>query len=120
MKSPPVASLSWGKIELEDQRRFKDAILYPGGGREWNWNETGTQHSPGIQIADVEELLENGARVVVLSRGQVGRLSVPPETVRFLENKGITVHVLKTREAVQLYNKLCETEPVGGLFHSTC
>jgi NAD(P)-dependent dehydrogenase (short-subunit alcohol dehydrogenase family) len=41
----------------------------PGGGREWNWLETGTHHNPGIQIAEVEELLEHGAGVVVLSRG---------------------------------------------------
>jgi hypothetical protein len=30
------------------------------------------------------------------------------------------VHVLGTREAVELYNTLIEQSPVGGLFHSTC
>jgi len=40
----------------------KDFKLYPGGGREWDWRETNTEHVPGIQHADVQELLENGRR----------------------------------------------------------
>jgi hypothetical protein len=46
-----------------------DTRRYPGGGREWDWSETGTRHQPGIQPADVEELLTHGATVVVLSQG---------------------------------------------------
>ncbi len=37
-----------------------------GGGREWDWDETGTRHSPGNQPAD-EEFLAHGATAVVLS-----------------------------------------------------
>jgi hypothetical protein len=58
----------------------KDFKLYPGGGREWDWNETGTRHVPGIQPADVEELFAHGATVVVLSRGMDLRLHVDPAT----------------------------------------
>ena len=46
----------------------KDFKLYRGGGRAWDWAETGTRHSPGIQPADVEELVARGATTVVLSR----------------------------------------------------
>jgi hypothetical protein len=98
----------------------KDFKLYPGGGRRWDWGETGMGHEPGIQPADVEELVDRGAKVVVLSRGMYSRLRVDPEAVRFLEERGVEVHVKETKEAVELYNKLAETEPVGGLFHSTC
>ena len=118
--SPRIARLSWGRLETEDGGRFKDAKLYPGGAREWDWRETGTAHVPGIQTADVEELVEHGARVIVLSRGMLKRLRVPVETLAWLQDKGIPAHVLETREAVKLYNDLVETEPVGGLFHSTC
>jgi len=98
----------------------KDFKLYPGGGREWDWTETGTQHFPGIQPADVEELLEKGVTMVVLSRGMQLMLHACPETVDLLERRGVTVHVKETKEAVELYNKLAEREAVGGLFHSTC
>lgn len=119
-ESPAIADLAWGSVQLESGRRFKDAKLYPGGAREWDWRETGTHHSPGIQPADVEELVEHGARIVVLSRGQHERLEVMPETLRCLEGKGVEVHVEETRRAVELYNRLRRERLVGALVHSTC
>ena len=118
--SPRITRLSWGTIEVEGGSRFKDAKLWPGGSREWDWGETGTHHSPGIQPADVEELQRHGARRVVLSRGQQRRLQVCPETLRLLRERGVAVEVLETNEAVRRYNAIRENEPVGGLFHSTC
>ncbi len=119
MHSPPITHLSWGHLEIED-RSFKDAKLFPGGSREWDWNETGTDHVSGIQPADVEELLEHGASVVVLSRGFYERLQIREQTLQMLRDKNIPVHVEQTEEAVQLYNELSETERVGALIHSTC
>lgn len=123
--APRITSLSWGRIEVEGEREgstlsFKDAKLFPGGAREWDWNETGTRHTPGIQPADIEELLAHGAEVVVLSRGVYQRLQVSPETVRWLEGRGVAAHVLPTEEAIRLYNELRKVRKVGGLFHSTC
>jgi hypothetical protein len=118
---PRIKHASWGRLEVEGKTEpYKDAKLFPGGSREWNWRETGTAHKPGIQIADVQELLEHGAKVVVLSRGMAECLHVPRETLDFLEERQIAVHVLPTQHAVALYNKLAQTEPVGGLFHTTC
>ena len=118
--SPRILHLSWGRLEVEGHPPFKDAKLYPGGARAWDWRETGTRHTPGIQPADVQELLDHGARVVVLSKGMHERLGVCPQTLRFLEARGVAVHILQTEQAVRLYNRLREREAVGGLFHSTC
>jgi len=120
-RSPRITHVSWGKLEVEGKTEpYKDAKLFPGGSCEWNWRETGTSHRPGIQIADVQELLKHGAKVVVLSRGMAECLHVPRETLDFLEQRQITVHVLPTQHAVSLYNKFAQTEAVGGLFHTTC
>jgi hypothetical protein len=119
-RSPRVTELSWGHMAVEGLGTGKDFKLYPGGGREWDWSETGTRHSPGIQPADVEELLDHGASTVVLSRGMDLRLDVDPRTLAVLKERGVTAHVLGTREAVDLYNKLAGDQRVGGLFHSTC
>jgi hypothetical protein len=107
-------------MDVEGLGVGKDYKLYPGGGREWDWSETGTRHVPGIQIADVEELLAHGATVVVLSLGMDRQLQVDPATLRYLEERGVEVHVVETREAVKLYNELADDAAVGGLFHSTC
>lgn len=120
MTSPEILAVSWGRLEVEGLGVVKDLKAWPGGGREWDWGETGTRHSPGIQPADVEELLDAGAEHVVLSRGMEERLEVPQSTIDRLEAQGVTVHVAETSEAVELYNRLRTTAAVGGLFHSTC
>jgi hypothetical protein len=119
-QSPRISHLSWGRLEVEGQGAFKDAKLYPGGARAWDWRETGTRHVPGIQAADVQELLDHGAEVVVLSKGILERLQVCPETLDLLKRNGIPAHVLPTEDAVRLYNELAAEQKVGGLFHSTC
>lgn len=118
--SPRILAVSWGHIEVEGIGAGKDFKLYPGGGREWDWSETGMSHSPGIQPADVQELLDRGAVAVVLSRGMEERLRVDPAALEYLEQQSVEVHVAETREAVQIYNNLAGAVPVGGLFHSTC
>jgi hypothetical protein len=119
-RSPRITHLSWGRMDVEGVGSGKDFKLYPGGGRTWDWGETGTRHVPGIQPADVRELLEKGSQVVILSRGMEKALQVCPETLRLLEEGKVAVHVEETRAAVELYNRLAASQPVGGLFHSTC
>jgi hypothetical protein len=118
---PKITHISWGRMEVEGHEKpFRDAKLYPGGGREWDWGETGTEHVPGIQPEDVEELIENGADEVILSKGMYERLQVCPETLQFLKDRNISTYILQTEEAVRLYNKLRNDRSVGGLFHTTC
>lgn len=78
-KQPPkIAKLEWGRMVLEDpttgtQKEFKDCKVWPGGAKEWDWGLTQTRHTPGIQPADLEELLDGTAsadiEVFVLSKG---------------------------------------------------
>ncbi|MDQ7063548.1 MAG: Mth938-like domain-containing protein [candidate division KSB1 bacterium] len=120
--SPRIVKLSWGRLEVDGtEHAFKDAKVFPGGAREWDWRETGTRHNPGIQPADVQELLEHGAEVIVLSQGMLGALRVPSETRRWLDKFGVEYHIHRTPKAVALYNHLVEDGcRVAGLFHSTC
>ena len=119
--SPHITHLAWGEMEAEGLDPARDMKLWPGGGRAWDWRETGTHHVPGIQVADVRELLENGARTVVLTRGMELVLQTCPETLEYLRARDVQVHVAETNEAKQIYNQLAEQgEAVGGLFHSTC
>ena len=70
--SPRVIYDGWGFIEIEGLGRFRDSKLWPGGGRAWDWRETGTDHRPGILSADVTELLDHEPDLVILSRGRDG------------------------------------------------
>lgn len=119
--SPRISHISWGRVDIEGMGTGRDFKLFPGGAREWNWNETGTHHVPGIQIADVEELLKHGSKVVVLSKGMQLALKTCSETIQYLKDRNITVYAEETRVAVKMYNSLAERgTPVGALIHSTC
>lgn len=118
--SPRIRSFSWGRIEVEGHGTFKDVKLWPGGAREWDWTETGTRHEPGIQPADVREVVDRGARIVVLSRGVHERLRVMSKTLEALHEREVEAEVLESERAVRRYNELAGEAPVGGLIHSTC
>ncbi|MBS1270544.1 MAG: hypothetical protein MAG794_01501 [Gammaproteobacteria bacterium] len=119
--SPRVNHISWGHMDIDGVGVGKDFKLWPGGGRPWNWRETGTHHVPGIQPADVEELLDNDCGIIVLSRGMQLMLRTCQETLDLLNTRRITVHVAETNAAVDIYNDLASRgKAVGGLFHSTC
>jgi hypothetical protein len=120
LSSPRITHLSWGRLKVEGGKSYKDAKLYPGGSREWNWNETGTAHVPGIQASDVQELLERGSKTIILSKGMDEQLKIGSETLQKLKRAGVEYYILKTEDAVKLYNELRERQAVGGLFHSTC
>jgi hypothetical protein len=108
-------------MTVESVGSGKDFKLWPGGGRPWDWTETGTHHVPGIQPADVEELLERGSDVVVLRQGVLMRLRTCKQTLELLEAKGVEVKVAETIAAAKLYNRFAAGgRAVGGLFHSTC
>ncbi len=120
-RSPCIDRISWGRMEVAGLGVGKDFKLWPGGGREWDWRETGTHHVPGIQPVDIEELLDNGSKTIVLSRGMLLMLRTCQETLDLLEKRRIPVHIAETKAAAEYYNRLASCgERVGGLFHSTC
>ena len=119
--SPQVVDDGWGFVEVSGLGRFRDVKLWPGGGRAWDWRETGTDHRPGILCADVTELLKHEPELVILSRGRQGRLSVSPETLSLLETRGVPVLRERTDAALAAYSQLArEGRRVAGLFHTTC
>ena len=121
VRSPHINQLSWGHMTVEGVGTGKDFKLWPGGGRLWDWTETDTHHVPGIQPADVEELLANGSQAVVLTRGMLFRLRTCSDTISLLDTKNVDVYIEETTKAVNIYNDMASRgQAVGGLFHSTC
>ncbi|XP_066197329.1 mth938 domain-containing protein isoform X1 [Sylvia atricapilla] len=105
MSSPEIASLSWGQMKVKGcSTTYKDC-----------------KHSPGVQPADLEEVVKKGVQTVVIGRGMSEALQVPASTVEYLKRNGVEALVLQTEKAVAEYNALAARGvKVGGLFHSTC
>ncbi|XP_073517783.1 mth938 domain-containing protein isoform X1 [Phyllobates terribilis] len=136
MSSPEISKISWGSMNVSGQV-YKDCKVWPGGSRTWDWRETGTnsalwytikptrcpvcQHHPGVQPADVDEVLKKGVKTLVIGRGMSEALQVPDSTLNYIKSQGIDVLVFQTEKAVQEYNSLASKgAKVGGVFHSTC
>ena len=120
-RSPQVGDHAWGQIEIEGLGTFRDVKLWPGGGREWDWEETGTRHDPGIQPEDVAELLDANPEVVVLSKGRELRLKTCQETIQLLQQAGVRVVREETSVAIDQYNRLAQnSRRVAALIHTTC
>lgn len=118
--SPIIEECSWGSVTISGGTSYKDAMLYPGGSCEWDWNKSGTHHNPGIQPQDVRFLIDKGAEIIILSKGQYNRLKTSDQTLLMLEQKSIPYLMLPTEDAVEKYNQLAKQEPVGALIHSNC
>jgi hypothetical protein len=120
-RSPQVRNHGWGYVEVDGVGRLRDAKLWPGGGRAWDWNETGTRHQPGIQPADVAELLEHAPEIVVLSKGRQLRLETCSETLDLLTAHHLEVAHEETGAAIDEYNRLAgQGRRVAALLHTTC
>ncbi|MEG4504785.1 Mth938-like domain-containing protein [Microcoleus sp. F6_B4] len=119
-----ISHISWGRIKVTSDGKtcqFKDCKVGPGGAKEWDWKLTGTRHQPGIQPADIEEILEQGIEFMVLTRGMELMLHTCPETEELLHQRGIEYYIGHTKLAVDLFNNLMQQgKKVGGIFHSTC
>lgn len=46
------------------------------GSRAWDWRDIGTEHSPYMQPADVEEVVKKGVQTLVIGRGMSEALKV--------------------------------------------
>ena len=115
-----IASFRWGQIVDSRGHIFKDARLFPGGVEEWDWRKTGTRHSPGVQAADLADLVATKPDLVILSRGVDLVLQVPQATIDFARSHAATVLVLQSEQAVAEYNRRITSERVVALIHSTC
>ena len=121
MNPPEITFIQWGEITINHgDKVYKDVKIWPTGCRQWDWNETGTRHVPGIQMSDIQELLDKGAEVLILSTGINNKLEIHPDTIKQLKKEEIKYYIKSTKKAVKLYNQLSKTIKIGALIHSTC
>lgn len=120
--NPVITDAEWGQIIVSyrgNKYSYRDVIIWPNGSVEWDWRNTDTHHHPGIKIADVKKLVNNGVRHVILSTGFENILEVDPNTIAWLHKNKINYSILNSADAIITYNTL-KNDSVGILLHSTC
>lgn len=111
-----ITHYSFGRITVRGQTYTSDVIIYPDRVDSSWWRKEG--HS--LHPSDLEDIVREGPDLLIVGAGASGVLSVPPETLGFLESKGIAVKVERTDRAVELFNRSPGDRKVIAALHLTC
>ena len=118
-----IEHYSFGNITIDSKTYTSDVVIYPERVDSSWWRKEG--HN--LQIEDLRDVLKAKPHILVIGTGAYGVMSVPKETVAYLESKGIKVCAVRTGEAVDLFNKLQSKSGGGGkaeaviaALHLTC
>lgn len=111
-----IDTFSFGSISISGTTYTSDVIVYPDRVQSpWLREE---EHRP--QISEFADIVKAEPEVLVIGTGYAGVMSIADQIRNYLTAKGIEVRVEKTKEAVDLYNSLRDTEKVVAALHVTC
>ena len=116
MEKPRIDSYRFGEIIIDGRRYTHDVIIYPDHVDDRWWREEG--HS--VATSDLQEVLESHPAILVIGQGSPGRMEVPEDTRRRLDEAGIELIVQPTTEALATYNRLRDARHVVAALHLTC
>jgi hypothetical protein len=116
MRAPKIESYRFGKIVIDGRSYLHDVIIYPDRVDGNWWREEG--HS--VALSDLGEVLESQPSLLVIGQGNPGRMEMPDDTRRKIEERGIELIAQPTRDAVATYNRLCQVRRVVAALHLTC
>jgi hypothetical protein len=116
-----IDKTKFGSITIAGEKYEHDVIIRLNGKVERRKKKLskelyGTSHL--ISLAEAEYVYEDGAIWIIVGTGQSGMARLSPEAAVFFQEKGCTVKLLPTPEAIRCWNETAEA--VIGLFHVTC
>jgi hypothetical protein len=73
-----------------------------------------------LQIPDLTDIVKARLTTVIIGTGFYGAMQVPEKTIKYFKSKNVDLHILKTKEAVKLYNEISSKKPAIAALHLTC
>jgi hypothetical protein len=105
----------FGRIVLDGREETRDLIILPGRVmRSW-WRQDG--HA--LVLDDLVEVLDELPAHLVVGTGADGRMRPDPDTLRRLQQRGVTVEALPTGQAVRRFGEL-DPACTAAALHLTC
>jgi hypothetical protein len=111
-----ITHYSFGKIVIDGQAYTADVIIYPGRVYSPWWRKEGHK----LHIADLKDVITTNPEILIIGTGYSGLMSVPQETLSYLEIQGIQTRIERTTRAVELFNEIQKSKKVIAAFHLTC
>lgn len=116
MSPPRIEDYRFGQIRIDGADYRNDVIIFPDHVQPDWWRIDG--HS--LAAADLDTVMSERPDTLIVGRGANGRMDVPEETRRAIEEAGIRVLAHKTEDAVKAYNQMREKGDVVAALHLTC
>jgi hypothetical protein len=117
-----IENYEFGLLWVDGRQYRRDVIIHPAGGGEGEHVDANWWRKEGHRLdkTDLGEVLALKPAALVVGTGYYGRMEVPKETIDFLEDLGIEVHVGPTKAACRKYNELRGAKQVVAAMHLTC
>ncbi len=116
MGIPEIQSYRFGHLVVDGERYTHDVIILPERVVARWWRKEGHALSPD----DLADVLAAGPDLLVVGQGTDARMRVTVEAQRALEQGGIELMALPTKEACEVYNRLRDQRAVAAALHLTC
>jgi hypothetical protein len=116
MSTPRIDSYRFGHIVIDGEAHSNDVIILPGRViGDW-WRREGHV----LHTEDLDPVFEAAPSTLVVGQGANGRMRVPAQTRRALEDAGIEVVAADTDQAMEEYNRRRDGGNVAAALHLTC
>ncbi|MDD8020998.1 MAG: Mth938-like domain-containing protein [Acidobacteriota bacterium] len=110
-----MESYSFGRMVIDGRAYTSDLIIVGGEVFPNWWRKEGHR----LQPEDLKTITERQPEVLVIGTGAHGIMSVPAETLKYLEEAGIEVISQPTGEAAETFNQITDRKKAAA-FHLTC
>ena len=111
-----IDEYEFGRIVISGQAFTTDVLIWPGRLKSDWWR----REAHLLQLDDVVEALAANPQVLVVGRGDPGKMQVDPALAAFLQDRGVELLAHPTREACRVINDLSGSRRLAAALHLTC
>ena len=118
---PTIQTTEFGSITVDEDVFDHDIVIRLSGKvkkrkKKLSKKQYGTSHT--VSLAEAEHIFDDGAERLIIGSGQYGNVELSEEAAKYFKEKGCTVDLYPTPEAIQVWNE-AEGKTIG-MFHVTC
>ena len=118
---PTIQKTDFGSITIDDEIYEHNVVIRMSGKvkkrrKKLSKQKYGTSHT--VSLDEAKHILDEGAKHLIIGTGQSGALKLSDEAEKYFKEKGCSVELLPTPQAVDLWNK-AKGKTIG-MFHVTC
>ena len=111
-----IDAYDFGEIVIDGKTYNHDVIIYKNKVDD-TWRRI---EGHRLSLSDVVQIIEKQPQTLIIGTGADGVMNVPKEVRSQIEQKGISVIIMKTGEACEEYNQISKTSNVIAALHLTC